>query len=132
MRARAGPRTKRYGGGSAISRKIGWIVVIGPFQEMRAEPRQFAQLLFEGIEVAELLDASGSRTRHSGGDDFGLVEAEDGFRRAKLIEQQAAGSRSDASHAPQRQPICIWSRHVHYALHGNSKSIGAYSDNKWA
>jgi surface antigen len=93
--------------------KIGRVVLVGPFQQARAEPRQLAQLLFEGLKVAELLDASGCRARHPGRHDFGFIEAEDDLGGTILLEQETASPRSNSSDAPQRQPICIGSGHLY-------------------
>ena len=43
--------------------KANRIVLIGPFQQACAKPWQLAKLLFERVEVAELLDASGRWAR---------------------------------------------------------------------
>src|SRR5580692_2214002 len=100
---RGGPTHEEIWRGVSNFAQAGRIVLVGPFQQMSAESRQFAQLFFQRFEVTECLDAFGGWARHPGADDLSLAEAENNLRRMKLLEQEAAGSRTNASHTPQRQ-----------------------------
>src|SRR5208282_5554161 len=84
------------------------IVGVSPFDEARADVRQFAQLFLERFEVAKLRDVASGVARHAGGRDLVGIELKYFFGRAELVDQQLAGSRTDSVSTSQCEPINVW------------------------
>ena len=88
--------------------QIGRIVGVGPLDQPRADVRQLAQLFLERFEVAKPGDILRSVARYASGRDLVGIELENFFRRAELVDQQLAGSRTDSAGTSQCEPINIW------------------------
>ena len=75
------------------------IVCVGPFYKPCANLGQFAEFLFQGIEIVESEDIADRRARNPSPCKFGFAAVEDRFGGAELLEQQVCNARSDTPHS---------------------------------
>jgi len=87
--------------------KIWRVVRIIPFDQASADSRQFAQFFFDRIEVAKINNAARDIARNAGRSNLVGADVEDILGGAEFLDQQPAGSRTDAVNAAQRQPIDV-------------------------